>query len=284
MFPSSAVSTSKSLLDPNYQASKNADLMNVGDEDDVDKLLQVLNSGQIKTMIIKKFDLINHYKINISEKGAYKKLYNKLDDNLHINRTEYNSVVVDVWDEDPVIAAKMANTLGMLIDTVFNSMNRERALKAYETVKSAYDSLSNSIKIYQDSLTILGKKGLYDLGWQTKELTKAYYSALLNGRTDIANNIKKQLDFFAANASRFKVMEEFVSYKQGLQHSFELKLEETKLESSQHLPYKFIVDYASVADSKDSPKRMLIVLVSAISAFFVALFCFIIFENIKKLV
>ena len=284
MFPTSAVSTSKSLLDPSYSASKNADLMNVGDEEDVDKLLQILNSGQIKTMLIKKFDLIGHYKIKISKKGAYKKLYDKLDDNLHISRTEYNSVIVEVKDEDAVIAANMANGIAILVDTVFNEMYKERAFKAYIAVKVDYDSISNSIKLLQDSLCNFGKMGLYDVGYQTQELNKAYYRALLQGKNDIAMSIKKQLNFIAENAGKYIILKDYIGYKQALQHNREVRLREVKMEISQKLPNKFIVDYASVADTKDSPKRMLIVLVSAISAFFVALFCFIIFEKIKKLV
>jgi capsular polysaccharide biosynthesis protein len=283
MFPTSAVSKSKSILDPNYTTSKNADLMNVGDEEDLDKLLQILNSGQIKAKLVKKFNLINHYKIDISKKGAYKKLYTKVDDNMHVNRTEYNSVIVEVLDEDPVFAANMANEIAVLVDTVFNEMNKERALKTYNAVKIEYDSISVSIKSLQDSLTILGKMGLYELGFETKEMYKAYYSALMKGRNDIANMIKKQLDIIAANAGKYNILREYIGLKLSLQHNREVRLTEAKMEVIQKLPYKFVVDYAGVADSKDSPKRMIIVLVSAISAFFVALLCFIIFENIKKL-
>jgi hypothetical protein len=283
MFPTSGVSTSKSLLDPHYVTSKNADLMNVGEEEEVDKLLQLLNSGQIRTALIKKFDLINHYRINIQKKGAYKKLYSKLEDNLHISRTEYNSVVVVVWDEDPVIAANMANEVGVLVDTVFNTMLRERAQRVYRTVKSEYDSLTNYIGKLQDTLNIMGKLGLYDLGGQARELNRAYYSALMKGKTDVANMVKKQLDYVSANGGRFFELEELIQFKHRQQYELTLRLSESKLEATTSIPQKIVLDYASVADSKDSPKRMLIVLVSAVSAFFVALFCFIITENIKKL-
>ncbi len=117
-----------------------------------------------------------------------------------------------------------------------------------------------------------------------QELNKAYYRALLQGKNDIAMSIKKQLNFIAENAGKYIILKDYIGYKQALQHNREVRLREVKMEISQKLPNKFIVDYASVADTKDSPKRLLIVLVSAISAFFVALFCFIIFEKIKKLV
>jgi len=282
MFPTSQVSISRSIIEENYGTSK-GDLMGIGEQEQVDQLLQVLESNEISSRLIKKYNLGEHYKINFKSKGAYTRLYKTLESNIKIGRTEYNSVVVDVWDEDAKIAASMANDIIDLTDTAYNIMFKDNAYKAYKIVKNEFDSITNHIKFLEDSLIKLNKLGIVDYGYQTKEVTQAYYKALSDGKTELAKIIRKQLKVLEDYGAQIVILRDEVAYNQKQQATIAFKLTQVKVEARQNLSRKFVVSRAGVADAKDSPKRMIIVLFSAIATFFAALFFMVIIENIKKI-
>ncbi len=281
LFPASQASVARSIADINYGYSK-GDFLAVGEDEEIDALLQVLNSNDIVNGLVLKFDLANHYKINLSKKGAYSLLYKKVISNLKISRTEYTSVSVEVWDEDPKIAGAMANEIICLVDTVFSRMQHDRIVKAYNLIKNEYDNSSNYISLLQDSLTKLNKLGILDYQYQTQEITKAYYKAMLAGKTELANSIKKQIKVLEDYGSITMTLRDHISFSTKNLTDLGAKLSIAKVALQSTISSKYVVSKPGIPDSKDYPKRTLIVLVAAISAFFVALFCFIIFDNLKK--
>jgi uncharacterized protein involved in exopolysaccharide biosynthesis len=54
-----------------------------------------------------------------------------------------------------------------------------------------------------------------------------------------------------------------------------------KVDVEQALPQVYIVDEADVADKKEKPKRMIIVFMSTLSTFVMALLILVIYENTK---
>jgi uncharacterized protein involved in exopolysaccharide biosynthesis len=282
LFPSSPASIARSISDIYYVYAK-GDLLGVGGDEEVDELMQVLNSNDIISGLIEKFNLAEHYRINLNKKGAYTLLYKKVNSNLKINRTEYSSVIIEVWDENPQICYEMANEIMSLADTVFNRMHRERLYKANSLAQNAYDSLYNHIGKIQDSLTTLNKLGILDYHYQTQEILKAYYNALLAGKTDLANSINKQIKVLEDHGSKTLTLREEIDDAEKELADLGRKLTVTKVAVKSTISQKFVVSKPGIPDSKDYPKRMLIVLVSAISTFFVALFSFIIVDNIKKI-
>lgn len=281
LFPASQASVSRSIADVNYGYSK-GDFLAVGEDEEIDELLQVLNSSDIVNGLVSKFDLANHYKINLSKKGAYSMLYKKVASNLKIGRTEYTSVSVEVWDEDPQVAGAMAFEIINLVDTVYSRMQRDRIVKAYNLVKDEYESLSHYISLVQDSLTKLNKLGILDYQFQSQEITKAYYKAMLAGKTDLANSIKKQIKVLEDHGSKTMTLRDNIAYSTKNLADLGSKLSMARVAMKSTISSKYVVSKPGVPDSKDYPKRTLIVLVAAISTFFVALFCFIIFDNLKK--
>jgi uncharacterized protein involved in exopolysaccharide biosynthesis len=283
LFPASPVNVARFISDINYGYAK-GDFLGIGSDEELDELLQILNSSDIITGLITKFNLAEHYKINLNKKGSYSLLYNKVYSNLKINRTEYSSVNVTVWDEDPKICWEMANEIINLADTVFNHMQRERILKAYILAQNAYDSLYRHIGTIQDSLTKLNKLGILDYSSQSQEITKAYYKALLAGKTDLANSIHKQIRILEEHGSKTQTLWAQISNSEKNLGDLGTKLTIAKVALKSTISQKFVVSKPEIPDSKDYPKRKLIVLAAAISTFFVALFFFIIIDNFKKVI
>ena len=133
LYPANSTSISKTLAtDENTEKG----LLQFGEKEEVEQMMQMLQSNDIRNRIIEKYNLIEHYKIDPNTKYLYTKLYDKYDDNVKISRTEYTSVVVEVLDESPDTAAMIANDISQLLDTVYSRMQKERAYKALKIVEN----------------------------------------------------------------------------------------------------------------------------------------------------
>ncbi|MFW5645498.1 MAG: Wzz/FepE/Etk N-terminal domain-containing protein, partial [Bacteroidota bacterium] len=62
MFPTTSASISKNLLADNF--SGRASMYEIGEEEQSEHLMQVLNSEEIRDRIIEKYDLKTHYEID----------------------------------------------------------------------------------------------------------------------------------------------------------------------------------------------------------------------------
>ena len=64
LFPAASVSLSKSLVETSSISTDNRDILSFGEDEEAERMLQILHSNQIKDHIVKKFDLMNHYEID----------------------------------------------------------------------------------------------------------------------------------------------------------------------------------------------------------------------------
>ena len=143
LFPAPATSVSKALLSDQY-AGQQA-LLEFGQEEETEQLLQILNSDFIRNRIIAKFNLMEHYEINPDQKYAQTTLYKKYGKYITFRRTKYQSIVIEVLDKVPQTAADIANDIAILIDSAMNNIQRERADLALKTVEREYFDIQRQI-------------------------------------------------------------------------------------------------------------------------------------------
>jgi LPS O-antigen subunit length determinant protein (WzzB/FepE family) len=283
IFPVSPASVSKSVMNTQYVTSKGGDLMNLGEEEQADQLLQVLNSRDLKDMMNKKYNLMKHYGIDsVKSKFPVTSYYEWFDENFSFRRTEYISIVIEVLDTDKKLAADMANGVVAFADTIFFRMQKERSRKAYELAKREYFSLDSVMKKERDSLNRLRQMGLFHFDDQSKELTRAYYRALVKGKIDLANEIKKKIDLVSKYGSSYMELRDLNAYHITQLASMFYKYSEVKAEYEQTLPHKYVVESARVSEKKAYPKRMIIVLASTIVSVFFAFVVMLIINSLKR--
>jgi uncharacterized protein involved in exopolysaccharide biosynthesis len=280
MFPVSSASVSKSLLSKNYVSSK--DLQGFGDEGEAEQLLQVLNSEELSSRVIQKFDLMKHYEINPKSKYPMTALGNAFKENFKFSKTEYMSVEIDVLDKDPKMSADMANYASDLIDTVMNNMHHERAQRAFDLVKNEYENVQKDIKVLEDSLSVIRKAGVNDYKSMSKVFNEAYAKALLKDDNKTVHKIEDKISVLSKYGSPYLSMTYLLEQENLHLSDIKAKYAEAKVDLEQNLPYKFIVDRAVPSEKKDSPKRMLIVIVSVFAAEFFALLALIILDSVRK--
>ena len=145
MFPTSSASVSKDLLSQNYSGRQ--DVHGFGEEQQAEQLLQVLNSEPIRSRIIEKYNLLEHYEIEPGEKYPLTRLYETYRSNINFRLTEFMSVEISVMDRDPAYAANIANDIAALVDTVYNNMKKERAREALKLVEREYRETAQRLAV-----------------------------------------------------------------------------------------------------------------------------------------
>ncbi len=280
LFPTTSGAVGKSLMSRNV--SSDNDVLRFGEEEDTERLLQVLNSAEIKEKIINKFDLMAHYEIDTASKYPHTNLERKFENNFSFARTQYLAIEIEVLDKKPKMAADMANYAAALIDTLMNDMYKDRAQRALELVEEEYVSLNNQIKEMEDSLNSIREKGVNDYESQAEVLHGAYANAVLEGNNKAINLFQQKLNLLGKYGGPYVSFRDFLEFEMEELSALKSKYAQAKVDARQSLPYKFVVEEARVAEKKAYPVRSLIVIVSTLSAFFLALLVIIILDSLKS--
>jgi uncharacterized protein involved in exopolysaccharide biosynthesis len=280
LFPTSTNSISKALLSQNAGPEK--DIMEFGEEEQAEQLLQVLHSSLIRDRIVEKFDLYTHYEIDPESSYRQTNLIREYNTNIKFNRTKYMAVEISVMDKDPQIAADIANDIAALLDTVMNEMQHERSKEAFRIVETTYKKLESDIQLREDSLTWLRSKGVFDYESQSERIFETLTKEIAKGNTPGINALQNELDTLAKYGGAYVSLRDALEYDKKQLTEVRLKYEESKIDAEEFLPHKFIVDKAFKAEKKAYPVRWIIVVVSTISTFFLSIIAIIVFENIKQ--
>lgn len=279
MFPTAAASVSGSLLSESMFSSN--ELLKFGGEEEGEQLMQILQSQEIRNRIVQKYDLFKHYRIKTDSPYARTRLNEEYDSNIKVRRTELMSIVVDVLDTDPDTAAFIANDISNYVDTVMNQITRERAQMAFSLVAKEYNDLSLKINTLQDSLKKIRKLGVVNYESQSEALSNAYAQALRDGNQNAARQLESKLAVLAKYGGSYVSLRDFLLNESKRLSLLTAKYQQAKVDAEQNLPYKYIVDKAYRSDRKATPKRMIIVLASTVSAFFLALLFLVIADTIR---
>jgi len=279
-FPAESSSLSKAVMTEDA-AAKN-DISTFGEEEQAEAMLQILNSDQIKWKIWGKYNLMEHYEIDPEGQFANTLLGQQWESNVSFQRTEFNSIRIDVLDTDPKLAAEIANEIAALADTTKNQMLRARATEALRVIESEYSGLRTYMQELDDSLTVLRMKGVHEYEKQIEQVTKVYYEAIASGKTSVVRTLEAKLDTLAKYGSAYKSMTENLEFMRERFVLLKGKYDEVKVDANQSVTHKFIVNEAVPAEKKAYPVRWLIVVVSTLSTFLLAVLFIIALENYRR--
>jgi LPS O-antigen subunit length determinant protein (WzzB/FepE family) len=253
--------------------------MDFGEEEQAEQLVQILQSSRIKDRIVKKYHLLANYEISESDPNKYYKLNKAYYGNFSFNRTRFGSIQIDVLDKDPKKAADMANDIVDLIDTVKNEMIRERTIPAFEINLRKKKQMEHE----RDSL-LTRLEELAQLGVLPNDVRATLYQALVDSKSPAEKTeIQRKIDINTKYGSIYDGLEYQRNEKIVKIEDFRVSYEQAESDANAKFNHKFVVEKAVVADRKEKPKRMIIVLVSTIGGFIFGLFFLLIQQRIKEL-
>jgi len=279
IYPTSSNSISKVLISTTYQSEK--DIMNFGEDEQTEQMLQVLNSNRVRDKVISRFNLMEHYNIKPDSKYPYTKLNKLYDARIKFRRTEYNAVKITVLDSDAALSARIANEIAEIFDSTMNQMQKEVAVKAFRLVEEEYTTLWNEMHQLEDSLNTLRKLGVFDYESQVEMLSQQMAVELGKGNTQGINNIQKQLDILAEYGGASYAINERLDNDRLQLSLVKSKYEEAKMDATQDIPHKFVVTSAFQAERKSYPIRWIIVVVTVLSTFLLLIFCIVFYDRSK---
>ena len=225
---------------------------------------------------------MEHYEIESDSKFKMTRLIEEYNSNITYQRTEYMAVEITVLDKDPQLAADIANYISDQLDSVKNKMQKERATKAFQIVETEYKKLQNDIKSLEDSLTILRKMGVNDYETQAEAYNTQLAIALSKNNKEAVRAIEERLQLLGDYGSAYVSLRDELELEKKQLSAIKAKYEEAKVDATQDLPSKFVVDKAFKAERKSYPIRWLIVILSVVSVFFISIMTLIIIENFSK--
>ncbi len=278
MFPTSTSSISKALLSESFGMKQ--DILEIGEEEQAEQLLQILNSNEIRTKVINWFSLLNHYGIDSNDKFRNTRLYREYEKNITFKRTEYMAVQITVLDKDPQLSADIANAIANLVDTVKNQMIRERAMQGFRIVESEYLTLSRDVQRKEDSMTVLRKLGVHDYETQSEMINQQLAIEIAKGNTRGVKALEEKLAVLADYGGAYVSLRDDLLHEKKQLSELKAKYTQAKVDAEQVLPQKFIVNNAFKAEKKSYPVRWLIILVSLFSSLILTILAIISMENI----
>ena len=279
IYPTSSNSISKVLISTTYQSEK--DIMNFGEDEQTEQMLQVLNSNRVRDKVISRFNLMEHYEIRPDSKYPITKLNKLYDSRIKFRRTEYNAVKITVLDSDAALSARIANEIAEIFDSTMNQMQKEVAIEAFRIVEQEYNTLVGEMNMLEDSLNTLRKLGIFDYESQVEMLSQQLAVELGKGNTKGVKNIQEHLDILAEYGGASYAINERLDNDRLQLSLVKSKYEEAKVDATEFIPHKFVVTSAFQAERKAYPVRWIIVVVTVLSTFLLLIFCLVAYDRAK---
>ena len=152
-----------------------SNLISYSSETVTEQMLQLFKSEDIRDAVVKKLNLVAHYNIDTTEKYHYTTLIREWESNVSINKTEFESVKIEVLDIDPVIACKILNEMIDLFNIKVRTLFRVKQAEMVKTLETQLNLKKAERDTLQAKLYRLSTEyHLIDYTEQSKEATREY--------------------------------------------------------------------------------------------------------------
>ncbi len=175
LYPSSNITEARTILG---EVTSNTALF--GGDDATEKLIQVINSDQVREYLKETWDLAGHYRIKPGERYPNTVIAGKMDRYIRCSKTSFGSVEIKVRDRDREMACAMANDMASRADTIFNNLQRNAARVMLDEISRSYQLQDRLVRQYEDTLSSL--QGAAALKIYSTLETENDYLGLIRGR------------------------------------------------------------------------------------------------------
>ncbi len=306
MYATASSSISNTLL--NNQNNYGKGILDFGDKEQTEQLLQILSSDALVYRAAERFDLYSHY--NLGPKNTNRAgLVGVFGKNVTVERTDYMAVQITVKDESQQIAKDLCNYLAFEANNYKNYIQKERAGEAFKVVETAYIQKKSEIDSLNREFEKLRRIGIYDYYLQVDGLSDAI---LKNNLAEVNERAKLQvynknkgsipdstiarteakikgaeasLSYLAPKIEQFKkfggdyinMIDNLKTANQDLSNLSE-QYTKAKLEFEKNLSQAYIIDPAEFPEIPTEPRKKLVALASGVFAGILAIIFIVFFE------
>lgn len=252
------------------------------DESESEQMLQWLQSKDIKDSVIKKFDLAKHYEIDTSYKYYYSTMMYLYNENVKINKTQWESIEIIVTDKDPVIAYEMVNAIIDFCNIKIRSIHKQKYEEVVVSLANTLNEKQIQLARVEDSLTNLRQEfGLFEYAGQAQEITRGYLKTYDGANGKPTQDVMALKVAFEQKAGDLAILSQRRSDIMRIYADFELKYDQAVYDANKNFTFTNIITSPTIADKKSYPVRWLIVVYAVVAAVFFSVVVISVKENKK---
>jgi diguanylate cyclase (GGDEF)-like protein len=147
-----------------------SNISSYSDESETEQMLQILQSGDIRDSVIRKFNLSKHYEIDSTYKYFVSTIIWEYSQNVKVSKTPYEGINIEVMDKDPKIKVKLIRSkeYDILLPEILNSKIVQGEKKATDLseknreLTQINEDLKRNVQEIQDRLSKCPITGLYN--------------------------------------------------------------------------------------------------------------------------
>jgi uncharacterized protein involved in exopolysaccharide biosynthesis len=260
-----------------------SNLISYSSESPTEQMLQIAQSSDIRSRIINVFNLYSHYGIDTTTNPHFKTdAIAQYEENVTIKKTEYESMEITAYDEDPQMAAAIVDSIIYHFNIKAREMQRDKSMEVLviaknqmDMKKAEMDSMETVIKQIRNDHGILDYKG------QSEEALRGLFRNLSSGNGNGVNEAKKMIESLKEKGGEYNALNEHLWRVRGNYNDLKIAYEVAYRDVNKILTYTNVVTKPQVADKKSFPVRWLIVLISVSSSLLFAFIVALIIEARK---
>ncbi len=284
-----------------------------GTGEDLDRLFSIANSSGVKSFLINKFELANHYGIDTTSAKGKAKLISKFNKLYETTKTKYDGLELSIEDIDPVKARDMVEAARIKIEEIAQIIIKESQYMLLEALKGSINNQEDFLKINGDSLTVLKDKyQIYDSYSQAKafaEMTTSNETNLvgMQAQVEAMKKFKLNRDTINKVMSKIEGLKSKIIKTDSIIKSFnegvltvrlmeveqnkgvdEIALEKERLKKltasyNKSFAVVHILEKESIPNEKSRPKRSFIVIGLTLLAFVLSCLFILLMEGTKDI-
>lgn len=226
-----------------------------GNDHDVDRLLSIGQSREIKKRIISEFNLMEHYEIDESDSKSMLKVSKKFDKLYTVMKTNLDAIEVAIEDIEPELSAQMCNRVRELIEQKALELTSQARNELQKSMEAEVDLKEAELKqLTSEIQSIREQYGIYDTQSQAEGL------ATLQAKSPNSKSVQAAIDNYVRGVSDIKKLEiqqeelaKIITYDRN-------QLKQLKSSQNRQLSAIHIIEQAEAPLEKSRPKRSLIVI------------------------
>ncbi|PJJ59583.1 GumC domain-containing protein [Hymenobacter chitinivorans] len=279
--------TNPNTTDPDRIVSDGGKLELGGRAEDLDRVITIGESQTLAELIIKRFDLHEHYKTGAAgDDAADQGALDEFNSNFTIVHNDRDAIEVNFQDRDKVLAAKVANAIVQAIDSINQQLTFENRRKIIDLYQGRKEFLEREYTAAHDSL-LAGRRryGIYGMENESRYLGRAIietetklrqaegegnsskaagYRKALRGLTQAEGGNVLNLENYVKGTDRMATAYARFADIQGRLIGARNAYETAKLAISGKISSIYVVQKAFPATKKTKPVRWLIVVSSVV--------------------
>ncbi|MEQ8705565.1 MAG: Wzz/FepE/Etk N-terminal domain-containing protein [Phaeodactylibacter sp.] len=269
-----------------------------GNENDIDRILTIAQSGMLINFLVDTFQLYEHYEINPDQPKAQFKVRDKFLGMYEVEKTKRDAIELSVEDKDRELAAVISNTARRRISEMARQLIRDGQQRTIQSYQSNIENKEAQLRSLSDSLITKRRRyGIYNIDGQSEALTgqvseaeskliqnRARLKALeetpgvprdtivqirasVRGLEESFENLTQRMDRFNDGMAEVGTLNrQYLEANATLSEDKE-RLKQTLSVYNSNIPSVVVVEEAETPLIKSRPKRSLIVMAAVAIAF-----------------